>query len=156
MDVRNIGQSAIAVFIEGSELREHNIEADNIDLKQAASLLETAGWEVTEFEIFAGRDSVLLFAWEKPTSPHSFEFDNIEDMLSAAIQCPPDYSSKLIYDGIRYILTVYTAREEPPCPALFEYGWPLELSEEYLLHLYEQYVPIILSGAVDKLKSMAV
>lgn len=154
MDVRNIGQSAIAVFIEGTELREHNIEAENIDLKQAASLLETAGWEITEFEIFAGRDSVLLFAWEKPTIPHSFEFDNIEDMLLAALRCPQDYSSKLIHDGNCYILTVYTARDETPCPALFEYGWPLELSEDYLLHIYEQYEPIILSGAVDKLKSL--
>jgi len=155
MDVRNIGQSAIAVFIEGAELREHNIEAENIDLKQAARLLETAGWEIAEFEIFAGRDSVLLFAWEKPTSPHSFEFDTIEDLLSAASKCPPDYCSKLIYDGSCYILTVYTGKDELPCPALFEYGWPLELSEEYLLHLYEQYRPIILSGAVDKLRQLA-
>lgn len=155
MDVRNIGQSAIAVLIEGPELRKHNIEADNIDIKQAVGLLETAGWEVTEFEIFAGRDSVLLFAWEKPTSPRSFEFDNLEDLLLAALQCPPDYSSKLIHDGECYILTVYTAKDESPCRALFEYGRPVELSEDYLLHLYEQYAPIILSGAVDKLKKMA-
>lgn len=155
MDVRNIGQSAIAVFIEGSELRRHNIEADNIDLKQAVDLLETAGWEITEFEIFAGRDSVLLFAWEKPTLPHSFEFDNLEDMLLAALQCPPDYNSKLIYDGTCYILTVYTAKDESPCQALFEYGRPLELSEDYLLHIYEQHDPIISSGAVDKLKKLA-
>jgi len=155
MDIRNIGQSAIAVYIEGPELRKHNIEADNIDLKQAVDLLESAGWEVTEFEIFAGKDSVLLIAWEKPTAPHSFEFDNLEDLLSAALQCPQDYSSKLIHDGDCYILTVYTAKDEPPCPALYEYGRPLELSEDYLLHIYEQYEPIILSGAVDKLKKLA-
>lgn len=155
MDVRIKGQSAIAVFIEGPELRKHNIEADNINLKQAVNLLETAGWEVTEFEIFAGRDSVLLIAWEKPVAPHSFEFDNIEDLLLAALRCPQDYSSKLIHDGSCYILTVYSAKDELPCPALYEYGRPLELSEDYLLHIYEQYEPIILTGAVDKLKELA-
>ena len=155
MNGRNAEQSAIAVYIEGAELRKHNIEADNIDLRQAADLLETAGWEVTEFEVFAGRDSVHLIAWEKPTSPYSFEFDNLEDMLMAARSCPPDYSSKLIHDGNSYILTVYTAKDEQPCPSLYEYGRPLDLSEDYLLHIYEQYKPIILSGAVDILKKLA-
>ncbi len=154
MDIRYIGQSSVALYLSSEDLRERRIEAKNIDLKQAAELLDIEGWEYAEFELFAGRDSVLLIAWDRTLKPYSFAFDSFEEMLSAVSDCEPDHLSRLNCFGGQYILTVYPAKNRQPCNSLYEFGEFVCSSEGFALHLEEHGETIIAKNAVGALKKL--
>lgn len=154
MDIRYIGHTSVALYLDSEDLKERNMEARNIDLKQAAELLDIDDWECAEFEVFAGTDSILLIAWDRTLTPYCFAFEDFEEMLSAVMECPQDQLSKLIACDGRYILTVYPGKNNEPCPALYEYGEIMGTSEGFVLHLEEHGETIIQKNAVRLLKSV--
>ncbi len=152
MDIRYINQSSVMLYLSSEDLRERCIEARNIDMKQATELLDIEGWECAEFELFAGHDSVLLFAWDRTLKPYSFAFDCFEKLISAVSDCEADYLSRLTRLGGQYILTVYPAKNRQPCHSLYEFGEFVCSSEGFALHLEEHGEPIISKNAVGALK----
>jgi negative regulator of genetic competence, sporulation and motility len=154
MDIRYIGQTSVALFLDSEDLKARHMDACSIDLKQAAELLDIEGWECAEFELFAGQDSILLIAWDRSLKPFCFAFDNFEQMISAVSECRQDQLSKLIYCDGQYILTVYPEKDKQPCPALYEYGEVLGSSEGFVLHLEEHGEILIPKNAIKLLKSI--
>ena len=156
MDIRYIGRSSVALYLDSEDLRERNMDARNIDLKQASELLEIEDWECAEFELFAGQDSILLIAWDRTLTPFCFVFDTFEELISAVMATPQDQLSKLICYDERYILTVYPGKNRQPCPALYEFGEIMGSSEGFILHLEEHGEIIIQKNAVELLKKLLV
>jgi Negative regulator of genetic competence (MecA). len=154
MDMRYIGRSSVALYLNSEDLKERQLEAKSIDLKQAAELLDIDGWESAEFELFAGQDSVFLIAWDRSLTPYSFSFETFEDMISAVSECPEDQLSKLILCGDEYILTVYPQKGAEPSPVLYEFGEMIGSCESFVLHLEEHGETILAKNAVDLLKSI--
>jgi hypothetical protein len=155
MQIQHIGKSAVALMIDGEELRLRNLVPENIDERQAVSLLEPIGWHGARYELFTGKDCVLLFAWEIEDTPYLFEFQKLEEMLEAARLCRDYVSELLLYDDA-YILVVYTTGREELTRALYEYGEPLCSTETYLTHVEEQGKSILESDAVKLLKTLLI
>ena len=154
MDIRYIGHSAVALYLNGNDLREREMDSESVSIKQAAALLDVEGWERAAFEIFAGKDSLLVIAWDKSRTPYCFAFDSFEDMISAVSECPPDHNSKLIRYNKMYVLAVYPEKGEQLCPALFEFGEMLGNTEGFVLHIEEQGEEVITTNAVNMLKKL--
>lgn len=154
MDIRYIGQSAVALYLNGEEIRERQMDLNSIDIKQAASLFDAEGWERAEFEVYAGKDSLLVIAWDRSSTPHCFAFGTFEEMVSAASECSENQNSKLIYYNNTYVLAVYPPKGEQPCPALSEFGEILGNTEGYLLHLEEHGEKVIAANAITMLKRL--
>ena len=154
MDIRYIGSSAVALYLNENDLKERQMDLESINIKQAAALLDVEGWERAEFEIFAGKDSILVIAWDRSRTPYCFAFESFEDMISAVSECPQDQNSKLICYNEMYILTLYPEKGEELCPALYEFGEMLGNTEGFVLHIEEQGEEVITTNAVNMLKKL--
>ena len=160
MEVQLIGNGKLVIYIKGDELKELPASPHEITTNEAANILRLAlgatydqSWESVYFELFPGRDSLLLFALQHSGNPSYFTFKSIEPLISAAKACPPGLISYLTYIDDNYILIVYPWNGEYPPNALSEYGEELSRPAHYALHLSEHSNVIAGPTALDELKA---
>lgn len=161
MDVQQIGNGKLVIYIKGEELKQLPTSPQNITTDEAADILRLAlgstyddSWESVYFELFPGRDSLLLFALQHSGSPSYFTFGGIEPLISAAKACPSGLISYLTCMGDTYILIVYPWNGGGPPHVLFEYGEALDRPTHFALHLSEHSRVIAGPTALDELKTV--
>ena len=88
MDVQVIGEGKVVIYLEADEIPA---SPDELTTDQASHILRTAlgatydqSWERVCFEMYPGRDSLLLFALQHADSPYYFTFTDVEPLISAA------------------------------------------------------------------------
>jgi hypothetical protein len=161
MEIQQIGNGKVVIYIKGEELKCLPAFSQNITTNEAAEILRLAlgstyddSWESVYFELFPGRDSLLLFALQHSGSPSFFTFGSIEPLISAARDCPQGLISYLTCINDAYILIVYPWHGDSPPAVLFEYGEELCLPALYALHLSEHSRVLAGPTALDELKAV--
>lgn len=160
MEIQTIGESKIVIYLTGDDVKRLPVAPHEITTVEASDILRQAlgptynhSWESVYFELFPGRDSLLLFALQHAGSPYFFTFTNIEPVISAAKASPPGLISYLTYLGDTYYLIVYPWNGEYPPHVLNEYGQELRLPAQFSLHLSEHSNVIAGPSALDTLRS---
>ncbi len=160
MEIQLIGSGKLVIYLKGEELKSLPATPHDITTNEAADILRLAlgstydqSWESVYFELFPGKDSLLLFALQHSGTPTFFTFGGIEPLIGAARACPPGLISYLTYIEETYILIVYPWNGESPPGVLSEYGEELSRPAHFSLHLSEH--SKVLSGptALDELKA---
>lgn len=160
MDIQLIGDGKLVIYLKGEELndlpappRELTTNEAEVILRQALGSTYDKSWESVYFEMFPGRDSLLLFALQHSGSPTYYEFESIEPLISAACVCPPGLISYLTHTDDAYLLIIYPWQNQQPPRVLSEYGEELTKSPYYSLHLSEHSKVIAGPMALDELRS---
>ncbi|NLT15555.1 MAG: hypothetical protein GXY05_14575 [Clostridiales bacterium] len=161
MEIQQIGNGKVVIYIKGEELKHLPASPQDITTNEAAEILRLAlgstyddSWESVYFELFPGRDSLLLFALQHSGSPSFFTFSSIEPLISAASVCPPGLVSYLTCIDDAYILIVYPWHGDSPPQILFEYGEELCRPAHFALHLSEHSRVLAGPAALDELKAV--
>lgn len=161
MEVQLIGNGKIVIYLKGEELKNLPTSPHDITTNEAADILRLAlgstydqSWESVYFELFPGRDSLLLFALQHSGNPSFFTFGSIEPLISAARACPPGLISYLTYIDQMYILIVYPWHGAQHPRVLSEYGEELSRPAYFSLHLSEHSKVIAGPTALDELQSV--
>ncbi|SHI22727.1 hypothetical protein SAMN02745823_03634 [Sporobacter termitidis DSM 10068] len=158
MDVQPIGDDKLVIYLDSDEVKNLPAPPCEITTDEASDILRLAlgstydqGWESVYFELFPGRDSLLLFALQHSGNPYYYVFPGIEPLIAAAAACPSGLISYLTYIGDTYILIVYPWNGEYPPQVLYEYGEELTRPAHYALHLSEHSTVIAGPTALDEL-----
>lgn len=161
MDIQLIGNGKLVIYIKGEELKNLPASPHDITTNEAADILREAlgptydqSWESVYFELFPGRDSLLLFALQHSGTPSFFMFNSIEPLISAAKVSPPGLISYLTYIEDSYILIVYPWNGEHTPRVLSEYGEELARPAHFSLHLSEHSKVIAGPTALDELRTV--
>ena len=190
----------MVIDIDAAELDRLNMAPETLDYQNASKIIENALQDTPEyhmihnslthsncktyFDMFPGKDSVLIFLRFASRAPWYFAFESIENVIACADNLPDSTISSLYYteDNIgcmlehelydefsgKYILVVYPSGEELQdgtffpqelscgtlCNALLEYGLPLYAGEDYVLHLREHAGVIAEGNAINKLRQL--
>jgi hypothetical protein len=160
MDIQPIGDGKLVIYLNGDEIKQLPAPPCQMTTVEASALLRQAlgatydqSWESVYFEIFPGRESLLLFALQHSGSPSYFTFSGIEPLISAARVCPPGMISYLASANDTYILIVYPLNGEYPPKILHEFGEELVRPAHYALHLSEHSSVIAGPTALDELRT---
>lgn len=160
MEIQQIGDGKLVIYIKGEELKQLPASPYEITTNEASDILRLAlgstyddSWESVYFELFPGRDSLLLFALQHSGSPSYFTFGSIEPLILAAKACPSGLISYLTYNQDRYILIVYPWNSDFPPKVLFEYGEGLDRPTHFALHLSEHSSVLAGPTALDELRT---
>lgn len=158
MEVQLIGEGKVVIYLEEEDMKKLPDPPQNITTTQAARLLRSAlgdtydqSWERVCFELYPGRDSMLLFALQHSDNPSYFMFTDIEPVISAAQACPPGIISYLTYMDDSYILIVYPINGEYPPYVLCEYGTAISRPSSFSVYLFEHGKLIAGPYALDKI-----
>lgn len=158
MEIQSIGNGKLVIYIKGEELEQLPSSPDDITTADAKNILRLAlgttydqSWESVYFELFPGKDSLLLFALQHSGNPTFFMFEGIEPLISAARACPSGMISYLTHVGEAYILIVYPWDNDYPPNVLYEYGTELIRPAHFALHLSEHTSVIAGPSALDEL-----
>ena len=160
MTIQHIGDGAVALYINKSELQAFDLTPEKIGLAEAKLLLARAltgtrltGWETAELTVFPGIDSVLLFARKEGSSPRHFFFSDFEALVTAAHFCPESLPSGLSRIPGGYVLTVYPFVGETPPAVLYEFSEELGNVPYLLPHLGEQGAALLPISALSYLRT---
>jgi hypothetical protein len=160
MEIQQIGDGKLVIYIKGEELKKLPASPYEITTNEAADILRLAlgstyddSWDSVYFELFPGKDSLLLFALQHSGSPSYFTFGSIEPLIAASRVCPSGLISYLTCTGETYTLIVYPWNGEYPPKVLFEYGEELNRPSHFALHLSEHSRVIAGPTALDELKA---
>jgi hypothetical protein len=160
MEIQQIGNGKLVIYIKGEELKALPASPQDITTDEAADILRLAlgstyddSWESVYFELFPGKDSLLLFALQHSGSPSYFAFGSIEPLISVAKACPSGLISYLTCENDAYILIVYPWNSDSPPKVLYEYGEELRRPTHYALHLSEHSRVIAGPTALDALRA---
>jgi hypothetical protein len=160
MEIQQIGNGKLVIYIKGEDLKNLPASPHDITTTEAANILKLAlgntyddSWESVYFELFPGKDSLLLFALQHSGSPSYFSFGSIEPLISAANACPSGLISYLTYINEAYILIVYPWNGDYPPKILFEYGEELSRPTHFALHLSEHSKVLAGPTALDELRT---
>ncbi len=160
MEVQLIGEGKVVIYLKGDDMKRLPASPRDITTAQATGILRSAlgatydqSWERVCFELYPGRDSLLLFALQHSDSPYYFAFSGIEPLISAALSCPPGIISYLTYLGENYILIIYPLNGESPPYVLWEYGAALSRPSSFSVYLSEHGKVIAGPYALDRLCS---
>ena len=159
MTISHIGNRAMSLYISAGELQALNLTPTQIGRTEAERLLEIAlkenhltGWEVAEFEVYPGRDAVLLFARRRSGQPRHFWFSDFEALIQAVHLCPDALPSALSRYQKGYLLTIYPFEGDHPPAPLHEFGQEMGNSVYLSAHLAEQGAVLLPSGALASLR----
>jgi hypothetical protein len=160
MEIQLIGTGKLVIYLKGEEIKTLPAPPYEITTTEASEILRLAlgstydqSWESAYFELFPGRDSLLLFALRHSGSPSFFTFNSIEPLISAAKACQAGLITYLTYINDTYILIVYPWNGECPPHVLFEYGDELDRPALFSLHLSEHSKVICGPTALDELRT---
>ncbi len=158
MEVQMISEGKVVIILKGEDMKKLPASPDDMTTDQASYILRAAlgatydqNWERVCFEMYPGRDSMLLFALQHSGSPSYFSFTGIEPVISAARACPPGLLSYLTYLDESYILILYPLHGEHPPYALWEYGTALSRPASFSFYLSEHSKIIAGPYALDRI-----
>lgn len=161
MDIQSIGEGKMVIYIKGDELNMLPTAPCKITTTEAADILRRAlgqtydqSWESVYFEVYPGRDSLLLFALQHYGNPAFFSFMSIEQLIDAAKACPSGIISYLTCINDMYILIVYPWNGEYPPKVLYEFGQELNRPPNFSLHLSEHSTVLSGPAALDEMRSI--
>ncbi|MEL4106629.1 hypothetical protein AAFA46_07305 [Oscillospiraceae bacterium WX1] len=161
MEIQTIGNGKVVIYLNGDEIKKLPAAPGDITPTEAADILRRAlgatydeSWESVYFELFPGRDSLLLFALRHANCPFYFTFSGIEPLISAAKSSPPGLISYLTNLDDTYVLVVYPWSGDYPPFALFEYGQALSRPALFALHLSEHSKVLAGPAALDDLRAI--
>jgi hypothetical protein len=160
MDIQLIGDGKLVIYLADEDVKRLPAAPSQMTTSEAAELLRCAlgstydpSWDSVYFEMYPGRDSLLLFAMQHSGTPSYFTFDSVEELIAAAEACPPGLISYLSYMGDTYVLVVYPwSGEQLPYP-LYEYGTEFIRPSAFALHLSEHSGVIAGPAALDELRA---
>lgn len=160
MDIQLIGDGKLVIYLCGEDIKKLPAAPVEMTTTEAAEILRNAlgptydnSWESVYFEMFPGKDSLLLFAHQHSGNPSFFSFTDCEALISAAAACPSGLLSYLTFMNDTYILAVYPwSGERLPC-ALYEYGTEFSRPASYALHLLEHSSIIAGPAALDEFRN---
>ena len=157
MSAESITESAVAIYLEETELRELGLHIP-VSAKDAKNLLSNAmrkgGWQPwgkMEVDMFTYDDSVLLLARPSGKAVSCFVFDDLEALLGAALSLDPASQSTLIWlDGSYYLF--FGPGETCQAPALYEYGRRQSCDDGSFAHISEHGKVLLAGRAVSELR----
>ncbi len=159
MEVQLISEGKVVIYLEGDDMKELPAAPNDLTTAQASSILRSAlgstydtNWERVCFEMYPGRDSMLLFALQHSDSPAYFAFADIESIISASRVCPAGIVSYLTYMEDSYILIVYPLNGEYPPYVLWEYGTALSRPASFSYYLSEHGKVLAGPYALDRIQ----
>ena len=138
MDIQAINSRSFSIYISGDELTKRHITPDSVTCSEARDILRFAlgdDFGTARMDLFPGRDEMLIFVRKNIERPALFRFYDFEDLAAAVSQCSPDDPAELIYCDDSYILVLWSWDGVPCAPV--EFGDPLDVHPDYLLHLRE-------------------
>ena len=160
MDVQPVGNDKLVIYLTSEELKLLPAPPSEMTTDEAAGILRLAlgstydkSWDSVCFELYPGKDSLLLFALQHSGSPSYYVFSSIEPLISASGACPEGLISYLTYINDAYILIVYPLSGQYPPRVLSEYGEELLRPTQFALHLSEHANVIAGPAALDELRS---
>lgn len=155
MEIQAIGARAFSVYIAGEELERRHLDPRSITATQARQIVSDVirgdGMGAVSLELYPGRHEVLIFVKRSAGEPEFFTFPDLESLLEAVLDGGGDTVASLFYYGGRYILAVWAMDGKRP-EGLAEFGTPLYVPGEYLLHLREHGVTVCDGDAVERLR----
>ena len=159
MEVQMIGEGKVVIYLQGDDIKKLPASPQELTTAQASRILRMAlgttydqSWERVCFELYPGRDSLLLFALQHSDSPYYFAFSDIEPLISVAQVCPPGLISYLTYIDDGYILIIYPMHGEMPPYVLWEYGSILNHPAPFTFFLSEHGKVIAGPYAIDRIR----
>lgn len=160
MTVSQVGTRGISVYIEKTELVEHNIDLERLNREDALKLLQHAlacsgveKWEATQIEMFPGKDSLLLFARRKTGDSTYFFFSDFEALIRCAACNTQAFPSSLYQTGSGYLLCITPFVGEKIPPVFTEFGTKIDETSYAKTHLKEQGAILIAEFALCKIKA---
>ncbi len=155
MEIQAIGARAFSVYIAGEELERRHLDPREMTASDArrivSGIVESDALGTVSLELYPGRHEVLIFVRRSSGEPEFFAFTDFEALLSAVMECGGELTASLFYYEGRYILAVWVMDGVRP-ETLFEFGAPLDMPGEYLLHLREHGVTICDGDAAARLR----
>ena len=140
MEIQAIGARAFSVYIAGEGLEKRHLDPKEMTASDArrivSGIVENDALGTVSLELYPGRHEVLIFVRRSSGEPEFFAFTDLETLLAAISECGEELTASLFYYEGRYILAVWTMDRTRP-ETLFEFGTPLYMPGEYLLHLRE-------------------
>lgn len=153
MATESITESAVAIYLEETELRELGLHIP-VSARDAKALISSAmrkgGWQPwgkMEVDMFTYDDSVLLLARPSGKLADCFAFDDLEALLGAALELPDRLSTLIWLDG-RYYLFFGPGDAGYTAP-LYEFGQHLRYDDGSFAHMSE-HGKVLLSGHAIK------
>ena len=151
MNVQNIGQRSYLITVTASELGEKAESFSQADAEKLLSQLGHGGGKNYRFDVYPGRDEIMIFVRAGEGSTQLWEFETLDDVMDAFEKPVSMCDSQLLKYGERYILALTPWEGDTVPAALCEFGRRLEVSPELAAHIREQSVIIIDSRAAESL-----
>lgn len=156
MATESITESAVAIYLEETELRELGLHIP-VSAKDAKDLISSAmrnrGWQPwgkMEVDMFTYDDSVLLLARPSGKAVDCFAFDDLEALLGAALSLPEALSTLIWLDGRYYLF--FGPGDAAHAAPLFEFGERLRCDDGSFAHMAEHGKVLLAGHAVGDLR----
>lgn len=157
MSAESITESAVAIYLEETELKELGLHIP-VSAKEAKTLISNAmrkgGWQPwgkMEVDMFTYDDSVLLLARPSGKAVDCFAFDDLESLLGAALCLAPDALSTLIWmDGSYYLF--FGPGDAGSKAPLYEFGRRVRCDDGSFAHMAEHGNVLMANHAVSELR----
>lgn len=159
MDIQMAGKTSFFVYLSGSELERLHVEPSSVGDEETALIFSAAMRQLgkddpvnASFEVYPGRNDLLMFVSICPGDFVFFRFEDFELLLEAVRQCPQDIPSSLLYYDDTYILSVRSP-EAMLLSCLSELGSRVFVRNGFLSHAGEHGRILIENNAVGRLSS---
>lgn len=154
MDIQAIGSRAFTVYIAQEELERRHLEPGEITVGEArdivSSVIQCDALGAVRLELYPGRHELLIFVKRSLGEPEFYAFPDLESLIRAIGEFGDELAASLFwYDGA-YILAVWS--DGTYMAGLSEFGDPLDLPAEFLLHLREHARVISDGDAIERLR----
>ena len=161
MEISPAGNGSFYIYIKGEELKSLPAPPGALTVNDAALLVSKAigAVELSDYylELYAGRDSMLLFARAHTDKPVFYTFRNLEELISAAKSCRAGLTSFLVLYVDTYYLIIYPGAPPSSVPnILSEFGDEQKLSGYFALFLSEHGAVLAGPDAIDTIKRIFV
>jgi hypothetical protein len=157
MNVQEIGRTSYLIVVTREELNKNNLSLSGLNAEEIcrlAQLDEPPALGRVCFEIYPGKDELMIFARFGGSGTEAYGFRELEDLIRGAKLCPDMFSSELILRGELYILVMTPWDGETVPWGLSEFGDRLRISAELLPHLREQGRTLISNNALETLRNV--
>ena len=151
MNVQNIGQRSYLITVSARELGEKAEDFSKADAEKLLGQLGHNGGKNYRFDVYPGRDEVMIFVRAGEGRTQLWEFDSLDDVMDALEKPVSMCDSQLWQYGERYILALTPWEGDPVPTALCEFGWLINVSPELAAHIREQSEILIESRAAESL-----
>jgi len=151
LNVQTIGQRSYLITVSVSELGEKAKDFSQADAERLLGQLGHNDGENFRFDVYPGRDEIMIFVRAGEGSTQLWEFETLDDVMDAFEKPVSMCDSRLLKYGERYILALTPWEGDTVPAALCEFGKRLEVSPELAAHIREQSAIIIDSRAAESL-----